>query len=291
MSDFKMYLNMYQFDTRLPGSGKELKIKPITTGQLKRMLMYETVSDMGKIENALDVLITECVLDKDFNVNDLYLQDRFFLLAELRKITRGNMYTFTAFCDNPLCNSQYVHTIDLSKLPMKPFKIGQVVEKREKKSEEKSVPIKVERKKKGMVEIVPEQPVVEENTNPWVVELNNGLKVELSMITRGMQSESFRIISTRQGAPMTDSQKRIESITMTTAFGIKAIITPDGDKNEALSIQDKIYFLDNITQPDMEKIQKWYDAVDFGIEFKFNVKCPHCGKEEMREVPLEDFFF
>lgn len=301
MSDFKMYLNMYQFDTKLPGSGRELKIKPITTGQLKRMLMYENVMDMGKIEEALDTLITECVLSKDFDVNELYLQDRFFLLTELRKVTRGNMYTFTAFCNNPMCGSQYVHTIDLSKLPMRPFslppkkKIEEVVEE-EPKKEEKPVPIKVERKRRGVVEEVPAPPrpvvIVEEEKDPYVVELSNGLKVELSLITRGMQAEAFRIISTRQGAKeITETQKKIEAITITTAMGIKAIITPDGERNDRVSLQDRIYLLDNITQTDMEKIQQWYDKTDFGIDFKFEVKCPHCSHVEVREVPLEDFFF
>ena len=39
---FKNYLNVYEFDTVLPGTGAKLKIKPITTGIMKELLLYES---------------------------------------------------------------------------------------------------------------------------------------------------------------------------------------------------------------------------------------------------------
>jgi hypothetical protein len=117
MSDFKKYLNVYEFETTLPGSGEVIKYKPITTGQLKKLLIYEDDDDPSIIEEALDDLITSSVISEGFDVTDLYLQDRFFLLVEIRKVSKGTHYNFNITC--PECNSQSLQTIDLESLPLK----------------------------------------------------------------------------------------------------------------------------------------------------------------------------
>jgi hypothetical protein len=71
MSDFKKYLNVYEFETTLPGSGEVIKYKPITTGQLKKLLIYEDDDDPSIIEEALDDLITSSVISEGFDVTDL----------------------------------------------------------------------------------------------------------------------------------------------------------------------------------------------------------------------------
>lgn len=114
---FKQYLNVYEFQTVLPGSGEIIKFKPITTGNLKKLLVYENEDNDIVIENALDELISSSVQNEDFDIKNLFLQDRFFLLLELRKKTKGNMYKFTYTCDK--CRSQTVQNIDLDKLPTK----------------------------------------------------------------------------------------------------------------------------------------------------------------------------
>jgi len=114
VSNFKEFLNVYEFDCTLPGSGKKIKFKPITTGQLKELLIYEDETDPMVIEEALDKLISSSVVTKDFDIRDLYLQDRFFLLLEIRKATKGEKYEFTQSCNK--CGSQTLHSIDLNKL-------------------------------------------------------------------------------------------------------------------------------------------------------------------------------
>ena len=53
MSDFKKYLNVYQFETTLPGTGELIQFKPITTGQIKKLLVYEGSENLNIIENIL----------------------------------------------------------------------------------------------------------------------------------------------------------------------------------------------------------------------------------------------
>jgi hypothetical protein len=106
---------MYEFETVLPGSGMEIKFKPITTGQMKSLLAHEQDEAMGAVENVLDILISDCVVEpEDFNVEDLYINDRFFLIIELRKNTRGTKYEFEWAC--PECRSQSLQVVDLKKL-------------------------------------------------------------------------------------------------------------------------------------------------------------------------------
>lgn len=118
--DFKQYLNVFEFETILPGSKEKIKFKPMTTGQLKKLLSYEKTKDINIIENVIDDLISECIINKNFDVNNLYLQDRFFLLIKLREKTKGSNYEITWKC--PKCNSQSLNVIDISKLKIIPKK-------------------------------------------------------------------------------------------------------------------------------------------------------------------------
>lgn len=111
---FKDFVNVYEFDCILPGSNEEIKFKPITTGQMKSLLVYEGEKRPSKIEEALDKLITTSVISEDFDITKLYLQDRFYLLVELRKKTKGKIYQFDFTC--PKCKSQSIQNIDLSNL-------------------------------------------------------------------------------------------------------------------------------------------------------------------------------
>ena len=128
MGNLQDYLNVYRFTTTLPGSGKEIEFKPLTTGQIKKLLIYENETDPVVIEKALDELISSSILTEKFNISDLYLEDRLFLLVEIRKKSKGETYKFTYKCDK--CNSQVMNSIDLNTLNVKklPEKCNPIVE-------------------------------------------------------------------------------------------------------------------------------------------------------------------
>lgn len=111
---FVKYLNIYEFETTLPGSGQLVKFKPLTTGQIKKLLIYEKEESIIVQEEAMDELISSCVISEDFDIDELYLQDRFFLLIEIRKKTKGESYDFTYKC--PECKSQILNSMDLNGL-------------------------------------------------------------------------------------------------------------------------------------------------------------------------------
>jgi len=120
MSNFKDYLNVYEFETVLPGSGETVKFKPIITGQIKKLLTYEN-STSEEVDIALDNLITSSVISEGFDINRLYIQDRFFLLVELRKMSKGSTYQFSAICQK--CKSQMIVNVDLKNIEVIPYNV------------------------------------------------------------------------------------------------------------------------------------------------------------------------
>ena len=281
MSDFKQYVNFYQFETVLPGSGKMITFKPITTGQIKRLLLYETSDDPNSIENSLDDVITECVVDEDFSIDDLYLQDRFYLLLDMRKATKGNTYSFSSKCTK--CESQSSQSIKLTDLPVKTLNIPKEDVVRIKK--QKSINMKKGGKLIDSDEVVEEKP----KTSNWnLVNLNDKLAVKLLHTTRGGQKQVEEIM--KSNAELTDLQKSVEETTLLYAMSIKSVVTPDGE-DDNLTMNDKVYIIENIPQNEHMLISKWFEDNDFGVDFSFDVECAHCQYKEKKSIPLDNFFF
>lgn len=126
--DVRKVLDSYEFTTDLPGNGKTIKFKPLTTGTIKKSLVYEDEENIETLENFLDSLVSNCVLNDDFNIDNLLLQDRFHLLVEIRKRSKGNVFKFPYTCS--VCNLESIQTVDLSKLEVtkKPENIDDVVQ-------------------------------------------------------------------------------------------------------------------------------------------------------------------
>lgn len=116
--DIRGLVDSYEFPCRLPGTGQDLMIRPITTGQMKKILVYEDETDQYLIEDALDNLIKQCVITEDFDMDNIYLQDRFYLLLEIRKVTKGASYSFNFKC--PSCKAENVKNFSLDDLPVTP---------------------------------------------------------------------------------------------------------------------------------------------------------------------------
>lgn len=115
--NFYDYVNVYDFECELPGSKQKVQFKPVSTGQIKKLLTYENEKNYVVQEKALDELISSSVLTEGFDINDLYIHDRFFLIIELRKKTKGEVLEFQITC--PKCKSQSLQRVSLDDLPVK----------------------------------------------------------------------------------------------------------------------------------------------------------------------------
>lgn len=112
---FRDYMNTYEFECELPGSREVVKFKPLVTKQIKKLLAHED-DTYEKVEEILDRIISLAVINEDFNIDNLYLQDRFFLTVEIRKKSKGETYDFQFDC--PSCESQNYISVNLDNLPV-----------------------------------------------------------------------------------------------------------------------------------------------------------------------------
>lgn len=241
---FVEYLNIYEFETVLPGSGETVKFKPLTTGQIKKLLVYENEDNIMVQEKAMDELISSCVISEDFIIDELYLQDRFFLLIEIRKKTKGEKYDFTYKC--PECKSQILNSVSLDDL-----------------------------------EIVKLSKDVDNS-----VTLTDDIGVSLRHIKRKDFKAISKLIDVKGKS---ETQMNAEIETGLFAAGIELIATPDGIE-ENIDIQSKMYLIDNVPTSAFEKIKKWYEDNDFGINMEMSASCINCGHKETTEIPMGSFF-
>jgi rRNA maturation protein Nop10 len=112
------FLNQYTFKYTIESIGQEIEFKPITTGQMKNLLSYEDDSE-ETIEEVLDNILRECVVTEGFDIRNITIQDRFDLMIELRKKSKGNTYSFVVTC--PECGTDSYNTVDLENLEAVPF--------------------------------------------------------------------------------------------------------------------------------------------------------------------------
>lgn len=113
---FLDFVNVYDFSCELPGSKEIVKFKPVTTGQIKKLLTYEKETNYVIQEQALDDLVSSSVLSDGFNIDELYIYDRMFLLMEIRKKTKGEVLEFKITC--PKCESQSLNRVNLDQLKL-----------------------------------------------------------------------------------------------------------------------------------------------------------------------------
>lgn len=118
-SNLVQFLNQYSHKHFIESINKEVNVRPITTGQMKSILVYEGETSDTIIDYVLDDLIAGCLSDKSVDIDSITIQDRFELMLYIRQITKGEMYNFTTKCDK--CNKEILNFINLKELPKKEY--------------------------------------------------------------------------------------------------------------------------------------------------------------------------
>jgi len=248
--DFKDYLNVFEFDCVLPGTGQTVKFKPLTIGNIKQIASYsEDTPTAGTLTNMFDEILKNSVTSEDFDPLEIYLQDRYFLILEIRKKTKGEVVEYNMTC--PGCKSQSRQKIDFETIPVKP--------KRD--------------------DINYDVPITEELT----IRLRHLLRNEEKEIYDLW--DEFKKDNQYENSTEAD----LDLAVLLEAQSIEDIITPAGIQ-EGITILDKKYLLENIPQPLYKKVSDWYDKYDFGPEMTIKVKCPHCNFESEQDITNTDFF-
>jgi transcription elongation factor Elf1 len=242
---FLDYVNVYEFECTLPGSKEVIKFKPVITAQIKKLLTYENETNYIIQEKALDELISSSVLSDNFNIDDLYIYDRMFLLMEIRKKTKGEVIEFKFTC--PECGSQSLNRFDLNNLKL----------------------------------------IQLEDEGDRIVELDK-IKVHLRHMKRRHQKMDMKPHHFPKN--MNNTQRSYIFQVLFHACAINKIETPD-EIDEKINIKDRIYFIENIPMMHMEKLREETESMAFGWDLEQNLKCNHCGHEEVQDIPITQSFF
>lgn len=115
--NYEKYLKAHKHEATLPGSGEVVEFRALTTNDMKELLVYENQTDPLVGEEILDQILSETALNEDFDVNNLYIQDRYYQFIELRKATKGTKYSFPYTCKK--CGNQSIQNIDFNDLEVK----------------------------------------------------------------------------------------------------------------------------------------------------------------------------
>lgn len=243
--NFLDYVNVYEFECELPGSKEKVKFKPLTTGQIKKLLTYENETNYVVQEQALDDLVSSSVLSEGFDIDELYLYDKMYLLMEIRKKTKGEVLEFKIDC--PKCKSQSLNRVNLNELKL----------------------TKLDSEENHIVEI-------------------DKIKVHLRHIKRKHQKADMK----PQYFPknISDTQKAYIFQVVFHACAIDKIETPSGI-DEDISMEDRMFFIENIPMSGMETITDEVEKMAFGWDLEQKIKCPHCQHEEIESIPIQQNFF
>ena len=263
--DFKKYLNVYNFTCELPGTGEVISFKPLTVSNLKEI----QTMDPGKsdkddpifLSNVFD-RIFESVIESEVDIENMYLNDRFTFILEIRKKTSGESYDWTLKC--PKCKSQSVQIVDFSKMPVRevPEDIEPIIEL----SDQLSVEVKYLTRKD------------EKEVHNYYLS-KHPITVKPKKVNESENDEENNI---------NIRQKQVELSALMVAKSIAKVISPDGEYMP--SLEDSIYLVENIPQQLYAKIGGWQDENFFGPDMKINIKCPHCSFSASQEINSSDFF-
>jgi hypothetical protein len=243
----------YEFYCELPGTSERIKFRPITTGQLKKLLVYENEKDKDIIDEILDSLITDCVISENFNIDDLYLLDRFYLMLQLRMKSKGEEYEITHKC--PQCGKETFSVIDLNDLPVKPYdkNINHFVQCNDK------VSIYVDFLKRGQEKKLSK--IIQEQHGKIELDENGELDSKI------LGFYALKYIELSIGKIKLENGKIIE-----------------------LTDEQKEEVVDNLTEENIKSIREWFDENTFGVDFNINLTCVN-GHTEKIEVPADKIFF
>lgn len=131
MSDFLKSFNdldrtIPDIRVELPYSGKEILMRPFNTKEQMSIVKAIEKEDFDLVHLALDELLKNCVLNADFNIDDLVSKERDLLLINLRIESVSEDFTFYWDCDNKVktdgkehvCGKRNTKSVNLDSLKL-----------------------------------------------------------------------------------------------------------------------------------------------------------------------------
>jgi len=199
----------------------------------------------------VDLLIKNCVNEK-FDINELLVTDKLFILFAIRRITYGPEYKFKLRCTN--CDFVFLHTVQI----FDSFKVR----------------------------------VLEDNEiEPYSVLLpdcNKTIKFRMLRVEDEREIEKYNRSKLLQGASIvgdpTYSYRLARHIVDITPF-------EPASKDGSLTMSDKISFVETLTGLDSAVFRDAILSHQSGLELTMSVECPQCGNVFEELLPITVDFF
>lgn len=93
-------LTLPHYELKLPSNGKTISYRPFLVKEEKLQLMAAASKDPVEIKNAIEQIVSNCVLDKNFSVKKSPTFDIEYILINLRIQSVGNKVTVDYVCNN-----------------------------------------------------------------------------------------------------------------------------------------------------------------------------------------------
>jgi hypothetical protein len=104
-----MTLPMYKhpvYTTTLPSTGKQIKFRPFLVKDEKNLLLAQQSEEELNMIDTLKTVISDCILDKDINVDDLAIFDLEYMFTQLRAKSVGEEVELIFTCKNNECKDK-----------------------------------------------------------------------------------------------------------------------------------------------------------------------------------------
>lgn len=237
---------------KVPSNGVFGGPKKVT---LREMTTREEKILLGtKDFSVFERLVKSCCVDEDIEFDKLHTSDIMYLTFMLRELTYGPEYTQEVEC--PHCGKTQLVTIDITEMEPK------ILSNEEAKKLSEGI----------------------------MVELSNGDKVTINMLSMGDANNIERIIKTKvkQGR-LKDPDSYEMVLRLATSIGL--IQPKENTDIDYTELENKIQYVDGLRMRDLSTIQNALNGFDFGLNRNLYRECESCGEDlEVVGYIVPEFF-
>jgi hypothetical protein len=275
------HLNVYKFEGNLLSDPEvAFSFVPMNVSQLKKILQHG--DDEKKIEAELDEILASNVMvdNKPCDPLELYIEDRFWILFNMRLKSRGETLDTTYKC--PGCSQVIPLPIDLTELEIVEGK-GSQLNTNVSLNQHVSLTLDNIRRKDILIldewheareeqkENVPEEP--EETEDDTTNEVEESQETDDNPVDNILSLYGLMIKKIKISPSVSPSEQP------------KAPI-----ERSDLSLDEKVMFLNMLNEIDYEKMKEWAEENYFGVKVNIKIKCPVCKETSEEVLNIGNFF-
>jgi hypothetical protein len=275
MSDFLNAFNglpktVPDIRVKLPYSGKEILMRPFNTKEQMSYVKALETDDFKLVQASLDQILKNCVLNEDFNIDELVSKERDILLISLRIESVSEEYTLFWTCTN-----------EVEKDDKKPTKEGE---------DEDNICGHENKETIDLDTLKLEEPKGEFETTIKLTDKECDVRIGVAL--RGKETEAVDYIE-KKTKELEKKDEQIDDYDVYNAIYASIIRSATiGDKTfENMSFEDRLNLIEGLHLNDRKQIENFTNQTK-GLEYnlKREVTCSKCKKKQTENLDWLSFF-